>query len=227
MLSPKGFSTRLCSEKQLMKSVMACTPLNSISQSSTIGLNGFLLLPSRYHCKIHPDLNMLDDVRSQWCSFGFTSKPSLKSWSPTFSQQPHPTCTPLCFPSAFLLCVARYAHPWIFVRIFVNTLHWLCCARQAGRRENIKACNFDAGSVATCITCRQKLCCCLGIDINWPFQSPTNTELLLFFLFIQRADENSVCSMQNEAIRERHSWNYCIHFWNNSFQMFYIFLENS
>lgn len=62
-----------------MKSVMARTALNSVSQGSTIGLNGCLLLPNGYHCKIHPDLNMPDDVRSQWSSFGFTSKASLKS----------------------------------------------------------------------------------------------------------------------------------------------------
>ena len=79
--SPHRYSSRHCSEQQLMKSVMACTPLNSISQGSTICLNGLLLLPSRYHCKIHPDLNVPDDVCSQWCSFVFTSKTPLKSYS--------------------------------------------------------------------------------------------------------------------------------------------------
>lgn len=78
---PHRYSSEHCSEQQIMKSVMACTPLNSISQGSTIGLNGFLLLPSRYHRKIHPDSNMPDDVCSQWCSFGLASKASLKSYS--------------------------------------------------------------------------------------------------------------------------------------------------
>lgn len=90
-----------------MKSVMACSPLNSFSQGSTMGLNGFLLLPSRQHCKIHPDLNMPDDVRSQWSSSGSTSKASLKSYSQILAAA-LPLTTPLsCFPpSCYVSCLS-------------------------------------------------------------------------------------------------------------------------
>ena len=90
-------------------------------------------------------------------------------WSliPRFSQQ-HSTlnCSALY---TSLPCVACYAHPcFVFYQnlcapsplAFVAPVSWM---------EG----DFDAGSVATCITSRQKLCCCLGIDINWPFQKPS------------------------------------------------------
>lgn len=154
-----------------MKSVMACTPLNSTSQGSTTGLNGFLLLPSRYHCKIHPDLNMLDDVHSQWNRFSFHVKGIVEVLFPD-SRSRFTLTAPL---STFL--------PWLGVIPMHGFFQSLCvnCIRFAAPfswKKNIKGCNFDAGSVATCITSRQKLCCCLAIDINWPFQSLPNSELL-------------------------------------------------
>lgn len=167
-----------------MKSVMSCTSSNSISQGSTIGLNGFLLLSSRYHCKIHPDLNMPDDVRSQRSSFSFTSKASLKPYSLILSAALLELLHSLLSSLMLHVLPMHVFNQDLCVHSLFTLLH-----QSAGRKENIKARNFNAGSVATCITSRQKLCCCQGIDINRPFQSLPNSELLsapLLFLFIQR-----------------------------------------
>lgn len=154
-----------------MKSLMACTPLNSISQGSTICLSGFLLLPSRYHYKIHADLKMLDDLRSQWNSFGFHVKGIVEVLFP----DSHSRFTLTAALSTFLSCLRV-----IPMHGFCQSLCAKCISSAAtvSWKKNIKGCNFDAGSVATCITSKQKLCCCLAIDINWPFQSLPNTELL-------------------------------------------------
>lgn len=107
-------------------------------------------------------------------------------WSliPRSSQQQYPNCSVLFFPPlCYILCPSMDFVKSLCARSPLALLH-----QSAGRKGEIKACNFDAGSVATCITSRQKLCCCLGIDINWPFQSLPNSELLsaaLLFLFIQ------------------------------------------
>lgn len=104
------------------------------------------------------------------------------SLTPRFSQQLYPNCSVLYFPLlCYMLCPSMD---------FVKSLcahSPLALLPQSAGKEDIKACNFHAGSVATCITSRQKLCCCLGIDINWPFQSLLNSKLLsaaLLFLFI-------------------------------------------
>lgn len=71
--------------------------------------------------------------------------------------------------------------------------------------------DFDAGSIATCITSRQKLCCCLGIDINWPFQKPSKQWAFVCsasVLVYSEAAGNNAYSMQNEAIRAgQYGWN--------------------
>lgn len=123
-------------------------------------------------------------------------------WSliPRILQQHYPNCSVLCFPPlCYLLCPSMD---------FCQNLLLALLHQSAGRREDIKACNFDAGSLATCITSRQKLCCCLGIDINWPFQS------LLNWAFVCSASlriysgvaENTAYSMQNEPVRQ-YGWN--------------------
>lgn len=138
-----------------------------------MGLNGFLLPLNRYHCKIHPDFNMPGDVCSHWSSFGFQVKGFIEVSIP--DSRCSVTLTALLsyvLPLCYMLCPSLD-----FARLCAYPL---LPGRKEGRKENIKACDFDAGSVATCITRRGKktTCCCLGIDINWPFQSLPNSELL-------------------------------------------------
>lgn len=94
------------------------------------------------------------------------------SLNPTFSLQRHPNCSALLRSSPVLHAMPIFG--------FCQALCLPSITRKEGRKENIKACDFDAGSVATCITRRREktTCCCLGIDINWPFQSLPNSELL-------------------------------------------------
>lgn len=105
-----------------MKAVMACAPLNSISQGSLIGLNGFLLLFYRYRRKIHLALNMLVDMCSQWSSFGFTSKGLIEVLFP----EPAAALPHNCSASfRYMLCPSVG-----FVRISVSTFHLLHRSRK-------------------------------------------------------------------------------------------------
>lgn len=159
-----------------MKSVVACTPLNSISQSSIIGLSGSKQIP------------LWDPSRLEYA--GWRALPVERLWFLVkgLIEVLFPDSRCSFTPTATLSTFSSYVSHVMPMHGFckkppLHILHLLCCPR----KENIKARNSDAGNVATCITSRQKLCCCLGIDINWPFQSLSEQYAfcLLYFLFIQ------------------------------------------
>lgn len=149
------------------------------------------MVPGRYHCEIHPDLNMADDVRSHWSSFGFTSKASLKSHSQILAAAlpwlPH------CLLSSSVLRVMP--------------MHGFCqksyslLAQSAGRKENIKARNSDAGNRATCITSGQKLAVVLAILLIDLFRVlQTVSFWLLRFLFIHELLKTKQTTTTMEAL---------------------------
>lgn len=119
-------------------------------------------------------------------------------WSliPRFSLQLYPNCSAVFLP---LPCVTCYMS-MDFCQD--SPLALLARVRLAGRRTSRQAALMPRSEAPSCITRRQKLCCCLGIDINWPFQSLfPNSKLLsapLLFSFIPERLETkaySVCGV--------------------------------
>lgn len=139
---------------------MAWHSLNSTSQGSTVGLRGFLLRLNRYCCKTHPDLNVVHPVELLWF---FTSKAPLKSLSQILLTAVVPSLLGSLLPSLVLHVPPR---PWILSESLGHCPFSFALHQSAGRKGNIKACHFNAASVATCITSRQTLSCCHAADIN-------------------------------------------------------------
>lgn len=121
----------------------------------------------------------------------------------------------LCTEAAFVSCKRPYSLRLTTASLSCPVLHFIFWSisfalhQSAGRKENIKASNFDAASVATCTTGRQTLCC-LGVDINWPFQSLPNSRVLaapLLVLFYSEAAENNPHPACRPKQLEQRGWN--------------------
>lgn len=117
-------------------------------------------------------------------------------WSliPRFSLQHYPNCSALLLSS-----------PVLHVMPILGFCQAPCLpsiTRKEGRKENMKGCDLRSHLY---YKQGKKTCCCLGIDINWPFQSLPNSELLSALpLFIQ---------MLPKAIHIQHaewSWYACV-----------------
>lgn len=106
----------------------------------------------------------------QQSSLRFTSKASLKIYFQSFT-------------NCFALCVSLLM--WPVPSVFGVSSEYLrrsqlggllCTSQPAGRRTSTL--------IPPVLQARQTLCCCLGIDINWPFQSHPSSNVLAPLCFL-------------------------------------------
>lgn len=121
-------------------------------------------------------------------------------WSPipSFLKQLSSSCSVL---HASPLCLTLCAHPWTFTDSLSapSTMTPASVSDTEGGGGACRHRSYMRGMSPHVLQSRQKLCCCLGIDINWPFQSLLNSALLSSPL-LPNSETAAACRMKPSRV---------------------------